>query len=463
MRIFGYVAITLSLAMVNASGSANASLNSGLQDEKQPNAAESGNASSAEGAESTEPSSPSTRATTGEEKEAKEMPHAKKKNRASDERLHSAAKKQSAAPHFSDDFAPMPPKAPAEIGPGFIDDDNGEKNEAKNRGFDDVVSNADPTDKVDPAKDVNGLDQLRTRIGEVKNAASELRDILKEIVELQSSIHPGATAAVAAPPGPKAGKVFLISVADTNDNAIGAGAAANSATIRAVVEKQCGVLGVPVVPVNVEGIRFQFSVLKTVCNDLKQKVTSADTVFMYVSAHGAYSGDQHFFQMPNGSGRNSVLRREIWSLIKNLGARQTILMSDSCSLQTTPQAATAAFGIDASVAFDSEDNSLGYLLTYQVGDFDINASSKAPSDNGSGSPRAARKGEFAIYPSDGGGGLFTRSFVTAAKASEGSPWSWRKLMNATQTSMDFYTRPGIRTSTPFGTITIRKQTWELIP
>jgi hypothetical protein len=469
MRFVGYFALAFSLVMVNATGSTYASLYAGMQDEKQPIAAKSVDAPSPPDAKSTEAPSPSTAATGTEGEKAKDVTGGEKEVLETDDPFAFPKDGRAAAQSTADEKAPPAPRPPAETGPGFDTDDAGETSEIKNQGFDRIISEADPMDNVDIPGELTRFDQLREKITTVTDAAIELRDILQEIRELQTSIDPGTTAAAtvaatAAPPRQKTGTVFLICVADTNDNAIGRGAAANSAMIKGVVEKQCGSLGVRVVTSTVEASRFHYNELKSVCREIKRTITAADTVFMYVSAHGAYdrTNQQHYFQMNNGRGSNAVLRQEMWSLIKDLGARQTVLFADSCAIKSVFAVATADFGIDANLAFDSGDNSLGYLLTYQVGDFDINASTKAPSDNGSGDREAAGQGQFAVYPGDNGGGLFTRSFAAAAKA-PGSR-SWKTLMTHTQEAMDFYlkNKPLYCPDTPFGPIVIRKQNYELV-
>lgn len=376
--------------------------------------------------------------------------------------------------------APMPADAPteatgsdpaagqsseADLGPGFLRDPSPPLDDSRHEMVDEPVLGGFDMTNPDNSTGPDKLDALHDKIVQTTTAARELRDILKEIADLNVSIDvDAATAAAAAPARPKARTVFLLSLSDTNDRVLSTGATRNVVLVEEVVSEQCQALEVPVRKERLTGTNFSFRALKAKRDELRSQITDADTLFVYISAHGAYAGDQHFFTMPNDvTGGRSVLRRDVWTVIKSLGARQTILMSDSCALQTTPRPATAALErVDAQAAAVS-NNALGYLLAFQIGDLDLNASSKAPADNGSGNPRAARQGQFAIYPNDSGGGLFTRAFVSASESAPAPPVSWRNVLNETQDYMNSYTVNGIRTGTPFGTLTLRRQNLELIP
>lgn len=350
-----------------------------------------------------------------------------------------------------------PPGEKTDRLPDFIPSDGLDPEERDWSNFDREV------DSDDLIRNPPAMGHLRSELQRTLELAVALRNTLHEIRDLQDGIHffPGHATAGAAGAGNPAGKVVLITLADTNDGPIGNGCRENVKLIERLVTSQCSALQTTVEIKSLNGSNFNLRAFESTCQLLRGQVSNNDVIFLYVAAHGAYSGNRPFFQMRNHrTGRDSVFRSDIWNLLKDLGARQTILISDSCAFQSA-QSATASLPPDpAAVAFDGH-NALGKLLVFQTGDVDINASQGPPADNQSGTPALVGRGQFAIYDRNNGG-LFTRAFDKSA-VSANTPISWKKLMDGVQAEMDRSMSRPIPTSVPgFGTVNLRRQDWQRI-
>ena len=184
-------------------------------------------------------------------------------------------------------------------------------------------------------------------------------------------------------------------------------------------------------------------------------VGSNDVLFVYVACHGSTDkNNRHYFAMPNPIQSGEVLARsQVWSLMKGKKARQTILISDTCSNKTSAIAVAAA----AELTRELPTGAFSRLLLYQIGDVDISGSSR-DGDNGAGG-QFTGKGQFGVYGTNGG--FFTRAFYTAATTAP-VPISWGILKKEAQKKLDDKFVGGVRMDVFGTTVTVTRQTIERV-
>ena len=274
---------------------------------------------------------------------------------------------------------------------------------------------------------------------------------------------------VVSAPSNVADKVHVFIMADTRPvsgrqaNPIATGARENAKMMKALLESQCkdastsskeDHLAASGVKVLTDG-NFSFQTLE-------QQVTAAnvgpnDVLFVYFACHGSTYNDQaksHFFQTPNPK-RNTneeLARSEVWRLMKGKGARQTILISDTCSNATS----LTPYSISPLTVAAPATNALSRLLLYQIGDVDISGSTRPPADNGDRS----KNGQFGIYNDKGG--FFTIAFLSASLGTP-VPVSWKKLLDNAQAELTAQMAGGVDVNVFGRIIKLNRQTYELVP
>lgn len=288
----------------------------------------------------------------------------------------------------------------------------------------------------------DAVEQTREIVINLQNAVRLTHELNVMLTDGGPTAAAGAAAGgqpVAANGIPMARKVHAIILADDRQisggaqNQIAVGAASNATMISELLQLECSVVpnpsGTPVLAHNVvlDKTDFDFRKFRSTLNSFD--VADNDVLFVYFACHGLTfidSDNAHGFQMPGFvSGRERTPRRAVWDLMKAKGARQTILISDSCAngvREVAPEAAAYAAAVPT--------HALAALLLFNVGDVDINGCSRPPADHGDG----RGQGEFGIY--DPRGGFFTVAFRDAALHAP-RPISWHRLfMVETQSSLN---------------------------
>lgn len=284
---------------------------------------------------------------------------------------------------------------------------------------------------------------IRDNLKQAVDYASELSGAMDALAEKADTRNLNSISVAASGSAGVAGKVHVFIMADTrgrsgnSQNKIARSVGENAIRMKELFEDQCvdrqggrneNHLASRGVVVLQGDTNFKFS-------RLQQEITAAnvsadDVIVVYIACHGGSFPDgrnSHSFQMPHPRVAVEVVARsDVWSLMKGKKARQTILISDTCSnrmnVKSTDIPTAQAAGIPT--------HALSLLLLYQVGDVDISGSTRPPADNGDG----RKAGQFGIYFVPGGGGLFTNAFESAALETP-KPISWGNLFRTAQSTM----------------------------
>ena len=274
---------------------------------------------------------------------------------------------------------------------------------------------------------------------------------------------------VVSAPSNVADKVHVFIMADNRPisgrqaNPIARGARANADMMTALLVSQCkdastsnneDHLAASGVSVLTDG-NFSFQTLEQQLS--AANVRPNDVLFVYFACHGSTFNDtakSHFFQTPNpGRDTTEVLARsEVWQLMKGQGARQTILISDTCSNASS----LTPYAISPLTTAAPPTNALSRLLLYQIGDVDISGSTRPPADNGDG----GRNGQFGIYNDKGG--FFTTAFLSASLSTP-VPVSWKQLCDNAQANLTAQMVGGVDVNVFGRTVKLNRQTYELVP
>ncbi|MEJ7591587.1 MAG: hypothetical protein WKF77_08560 [Planctomycetaceae bacterium] len=339
-----------------------------------------------------------------------------------------------------------------------------------------VVDGAKSLENFESSPDSPGLSDLEGQSAIINTIKDDLREAIDladqlalrlDAIDSRTPTHNQASiASIAAAPNVVANKVHVFIMADTRPvsggkaNPIATGARANARMMESLLEAQCvdttsgnqeNHLATPKIKVLTDG---EFGLPK-----LQQELTAAnvaanDVLFVYIACHGgAFNDRTHFFQAPNPKSNREVLARsDVWKLMKGKRARQTVLISDTCSNATS----LTPFTISPFTVAAPATNALSRLLLYQTGDVDISGSKRPPADNGDGS----RNGQFGIYNDTGG--FFTIAFLSASLNTP-APVSWKKLMDNAQTALTAELKNGVLVNVFGRTVTLNRQNYELVP
>lgn len=266
-----------------------------------------------------------------------------------------------------------------------------------------------------------------------------------------------------------ADKVHVFIMADNRPisgrqaNPIARGAGSNAVMMKSLLESQCKDASTSN---NEDHLAASGVIVLTDSNfsfqTLEQQLTAAnvgpnDVLFVYFACHGSTYNDaakSHFFQTPNPR-RNTtevLSRSEVWKLMKGKRARQTILISDTCSNATS----LTPYAISPLTVAAPPTNALSRLLLYQIGDVDISGSSRPPADNGDG----RRNGQFGIY--NDAGGFFTIAFLSASLNTP-LPVSWKSLFDNAQSRLTAQMAGGVDVNVFGQIVKLNRQTYELVP
>ena len=211
---------------------------------------------------------------------------------------------------------------------------------------------------------------IAANLREALQNAERLNSLLSEVPALR-----GAGVLRSAASQSKARTVHTLLIGDTRDNTIGAGVQANLKFISSLIDHQA--MDRDKIYPEVSGNRFTSDRISAVLNQMN--VTANDTLFCYVACHGAFTSSGHVFQIPQGPSADTASLMSRKSLMDRLlakGARQTILISDSCaSAISAPD--TAVYELSRA-AGATPTHALSFLLLFQSGVVDINGSSPPP-------------------------------------------------------------------------------------
>lgn len=142
-----------------------------------------------------------------------------------------------------------------------------------------------------------------------------------------------------------------------------------------------------------------------------------DAVVYYHLGHGAYESGVdytedpsggHFFQLRGGSLR----RREAWQALKAKGARLTVLITDTCNVESPIEAAHIR---PTGAPYGQRDSVMAHLLTNSSGEIDVSGSSR---------------GQFGWF-STTTGGWWTEALVATTRPDvwpDGNP-DWRTFLS----------------------------------
>lgn len=339
--------------------------------------------------------------------------------------------------------------------------------EIASKSFRNWESSANPVELPDLQRQSVTLKAIKDDLKEAIDLADQLALRLDALEFRAATQNQASSPFVVSAPAVVADRIHVFIMADTRTisggrvNAIKNGAAANASMMKALLESQCKDSGSGIShlagPVRVlKDAEFSFE-------KLKQELTatiigSNDVLFVYFACHGGTFNDSarsHFFQTPNPNRNNTevLARNEVWNLMKGRSARQTILITDTCSNATS----VTPYSISPLAVAAPPTNALSRLLLYQIGDVDISGSSRPPADNGDGS----RRGQFGIY--NDAGGFFTSALLSASLGTP-EPVSWKRLFDNAQRELSAELAGGVRVNLPGGGfITVTRQTYELVP
>ena len=280
-------------------------------------------------------------------------------------------------------------------------------------------------DSNSPAPDVSALEQRTESIlDNLREAVQEARQLeailarMPDTPELISATHLPVAAAEA-----DAKHVHALLIGHDRDGRIGEGVKANLRFIKALIDHQSKG---KVTFYEATGRDFSRA---GIANRIAEISAGPDeTIFCYVACHGATARDgSHTFQL----GRDSIKRTDLLAALRDKNCRQSILISDSCSVEMN--VTTVPLTVERAV--ERPTHLLSLLLFRHQGVVDINGSS--PPETGLG-PRG--DGEFGWYiPQDSpqGGGIFTRAFVYASLYADGKSWQSLFTDASTRTRINF--------------------------
>lgn len=292
-------------------------------------------------------------------------------------------------------------------------------------GLDDDLNNVPPNPDVPSGGPTDGVGLNPNDLQNVEAATARIRDNLQEAANYLREIQwatipgnvPGASPANGFGPVPvsiaraslarattsttEVENIHVFLFGDTSDGNIGEGAKANLAFMEALLNHQGGTKCT--IHAVVRGANFR---LQTIQSTLSNDVAGPnDTVFCYFACHGATDvPGAPYFQLPNGA---NLARADVRKWLSDMGARQTVLISDSCSV--TVNARVDRITTAMAVAGRVPTHALRNLLHFGLETVDINGSSPPPANNG--------QGEFGWYIQSAqtdGGGIFTRAFWNAS-------------------------------------------------
>ena len=190
-------------------------------------------------------------------------------------------------------------------------------------------------------------------------------------------------------------------VRQDGSSGIGLGAQANHAFLISFAQKiQSGFPTEQQFRVNIiEGQPFTVADFANKLTSMTTDVTNQDTVFCYISTHGAFAedGSGHFFEE---SGGGLIRRSDLLRPLAALGARQTILITDACATSTATGPAVQSLVVGAG------------LPTYALRDLLFNYAGSVPLNINGAS--VGEEGIYALSSSTNGGGIFTRAFMEKA-------------------------------------------------
>lgn len=205
-----------------------------------------------------------------------------------------------------------------------------------------------------------------------------------------------------------AGYVHTLLFSNTNDNlgpqSIGPGVRANRDFLNSLLDIQCGSRRINEADLH-DGTFTLANARQAIQN---MQVAPNDVVFCYISTHGAFdnSPQPEDYLAPCGNNYAEIRRRDIMDAIRATKPRLIVLISDSCgTLLNIHSAAPLSAAPPPPVT-----NALFTLLFYTRGEISINAAVPG------------REAYYLASPYPGGGGYFTRGFVTAAFYSPGKTW-----------------------------------------
>lgn len=275
-----------------------------------------------------------------------------------------------------------------------------------------------------PAELQETFERFNRQLERIHTSLERNNDLLKKI-DRNLTDKQAAGAGAATPPAAgdeqavqpivtRADKVHVILIADTLDPDLAIEFGDGYSAMKRLLDQQGSCRdenGNPVIPnvIDIRGDKCNASHIRSHISSSGSglNVGNNDTVFCYIACHGYFTprDGQIFVFSPDGQ-TDSLSRSRLFGLLKSLQARQTILISDSCTafVRDTPAASAARAAVLPSAV--TKTDYLCMLLYYGRGDISISAC-EIPSDRNN-------PGQFSWYPK-GQAGIFTAAFIRHAE------------------------------------------------